>query len=241
MSKKIIKNIGFGIIILILIGVAIFSYNCMDKSYNYKVLSKLNGEILYTERDTDLTIKIYKSKANLDNKEFVYAYKESNIENDNIIDMNYDKNLKVITFVAYDNNYKDWMQFELDVNGKVTPLNIAYNPSIDSYEDGIIYKDYIYKNIKGNLYMINSKTKEEILLKKYIGVYDDKFTGYTPIKVSDDGKFLFYIGNKHITPIGAILEGIIFGDSVFETYVMDLETKEISKFVDFNQIIFLNE
>lgn len=236
--KKIIKTIGLTIGAITVLSTATFAYNCIEGKYNEELLSEMDKDVIYTKRDKDSYLKIYQSSGDLKSTDLIYEYTDSGIDNNNIIDIKYDQIKDIITFVAYDNKYEDWMQFELDRNGKVTPLNIPADlKSLNVFNEDVSYGDVVFKNVNGSLYKVETKTNKETVLKKYHGFYDSKFaSGYTPIKVSDDGKYLFFIAQKHPTAIGNMLEGMLFGDAS-ETYVMNLETEEVSKYVDFHDLI----
>lgn len=237
--KKNIKIIMGVIVSLFIIIVGLFGYNCIDKPYNENLLNKLNGDILYLKRDTDLVMKIYKSNANLKDEQLIYAYNEYS-DNNNILSIDYDKDRDVIRFVAYDKNVSNWMQFELDRNGEVTPLNIKGFLE-ESYVDKVKTDKYEVESINGSLYIKDKEANKTELLKRYIGIYDSKFSGgYNPVKLSDDNKYLFFTYNGHQTPIGVILESLIFQDNCYKMYVMNLDTKEISRYIDFEEIISLD-
>lgn len=236
--KKYFKIIATILISLIIIIIGLFGYNSIDKSYDNKLLSNLKGEILYLKRDTDLVLKLYKAKANLEDEQLIYSYNGCK-DNNNILSFDYDEDRDVITFVAYDEEVNDWMKFELDSNSKVTPLNIQ-GDIVGDYSETVESNKYIVEVENGNLYITNKQTNKKELLKRHIGTQDDKFvTGYIPVKLSDDDKYLFVKYNGHNTIIGTILEGLIFKDDSYKMYVIDLETKKMSRYVDFDQILFI--
>ena len=240
--NKVIKGILITGIVGVTISCGLFTYNCFNGSYNENILSKMDGDILYTKRDKDLNIKIYTSKENLKNEKLIYEHKGSGIDNDNIIEISYDEETKIITFVAYNKDRDNWSYYEIDKNNNITPLDDNYQPKTDEdYMSGVENDKYKIKSINGSMYITNKATNKTELLKKFIGIYDGKFSnGYTPVKISDDGKYLFYTYGGHNTPIGNLLESYINKNYKFDMYVMDLETKEVSRYVEFEDIIFLN-
>ncbi|MEW8987404.1 MAG: hypothetical protein AB2401_10465, partial [Bacillus sp. (in: firmicutes)] len=84
---------------------------------------------------------------------------------------------------------------------------------------------------KGSIYI--TENGKEKCVKKFYGMYDEKFTGYGPIGLSPDGNYLIYHSMEHLTPFGSILEGIISDSSFYgHNYVMDLKTGKSTRFID---------
>lgn len=239
--NEAIKKMGIICLMILVVPILMFIYECMGISYHSKLLNELQGEILYLKRDDDSILKIYQSKANLEDEELIYEH--HSMINSNIINFEYDEKTKIITFEAFDDDLQTWAIFELTEDGTITKLR--YTSEKDSFY-GSSYEP-IYNNSglgvlseNGNLYLQNQETNEKTLIKDFKGSYDSKFSpGYIALAISEDGKYVYYSYGKHLTPIDVILESLINPNFKFTTYVMNLETKETSRYVDVEQITLL--
>lgn len=238
---KRLKKMGIICLIILAVPILMFIYGCMGGTYRSKLLNELQGEILYLKRDDDSILKIYQSKANLEDEELIYEH--HSMINNNIINFEYDETTKMITFEAFDDDLQTWAIFELAEDGTITKLKdtsgkdsfygSSYDPVYNNSGLGVLSEN-------GDLFLQNQATNEKTLIKDFKGSYDGKFSpGYIASAISEDGKYVYYSYGKHLTPIGVILESLINPNYKFTTYVMNLETKETSRYVDFEQIIFL--
>lgn len=253
--NKLSKIVLSSTLILVTVCGGIFAFNNASGKYNLNntsdkyneeevsVLDKLEDDIIYTRRDDDLTLKIYKSNSDLSNEKLLYEYKDSKINN-NIIDISYNEKDKSINFVAYDDEKEDWMSFKYDKNGKVTKLNIYdIDKNMGNEEYNVVQSEkYKVEGKQGSLYITDKKTNKTELLKEFKGTYDGELaTGFIPVKISDDSNFLFYIDNKIKTPQEASSESPENKTPVSSMYIMDLETKKNNEFVNFDDIIFIKK
>jgi len=217
--------------LLILASIILFIYCFWGfKGFNNKdIITKLEGQIYYTKR-VDSVLTLYKSNANLENEKLVYSHvgKGNNQygTNDNIIDFYYDAKSDRMNFIAMS---EDWSLFSLE-KGTIkehSSSNISKTDYINNQFGSITA---IQK--KGSIYIVeNGKEK---CIKKFYGIYD-KFTGYSPIGFSPDGKYLIYNSMGHLTSIGSILEGMITGSSG-HSWIIDLDTGKSTRFVDSDKI-----
>ena len=70
----------------------------------------------------------------------------------------------------------------------------------------------------GDLYLKDAVTDETMLIKNFYGAYDAKFSpGYVPRALSQDETFVFFSYSKHLTPFGALLEGLLNSDYHFQS------------------------
>ena len=221
---KLLKIILFSLAIVITGLLSLFAWGCVGGQYNQDVLNELTGQIIYTRRDTDSILKIYTSQANLENEQLLYEHQDS-IDNGNISGITYDKANNRLIFEAYDDALEDWGLFKLNEDGTAT----------------IMAEDRFYEE-GGDLYLKDAVTDETMLIKNFYGAYDIKFSpGYVPRALSQDETFVFFSYSKHLTPFGALLEGLLNSDYHFQTYVRNVKTGEESLYVDFGEIIFLSE
>lgn len=203
---------------------------------NKDILSNLEGEIYYTKRVSSV-LTLFKSDANLDNEALLYSHKGNGEDreggyNDNIIDFYYDSNNKIITFIAMDD---DWSVFSVK-EGEDKPTLMGETREV--LKDGVSLdktryisnkqNDIAAFSKKGSIYIVeNGKEK---CVKKFYGIYDDKFTGYGPIGFSPDGKYLIYSSSEHMTPLGFIVNNMVT-DFSGNVYILDLETEKSSRFI----------
>jgi hypothetical protein len=232
MKRKLILKILLSILIIAL-AFNIFHY-CMSKVHS-DLLSGLEGTIYYTER-VDGVLTLFKSDAALQNKTLIYSHKGKGKDgygdnNDNILDFYYDKTSKNIYFSAMNNG--SWSLFSLK-EGEDQPILLQKDTMVTT-------TDYIqnqFRNLtvtskQGSLYQ-TEKGKEKTI-KKFYGIYDEKFTGYYPIGFSPDGNYLVFHSMEHLTPLGSLLEGFV-KNSIGNTYIMDFSTMKSTKFIDVYKI-----
>lgn len=238
---KLLKIILFSLAIVITGLLSLFAWGCVGGQYNQDVLNELTGQIIYTRRDTDSILKIYTAQANLENEQLLYEHQDS-IDNGNISGITYDKANNRLIFEAYDDALEDWGLFKLNEDGTATSLGISIlDLEADWRVHSIMAEDRFYEE-GGDLYLKDAVTDETMLIKNFYGAYDAKFSpGYVPRALSQDETFVFFSYSKHLTPFGALLEGLLNSDYHFQTYVRNVKTGEESLYVDFGEIIFLSE
>ncbi|MCR2820054.1 hypothetical protein [Lederbergia panacisoli] len=232
MKRKI--SIGLLLIIFIIV-LSFYTFKYLSNTNNPNLLSNLEGTIYFIER-IDGTLTLFKSDAALKNKTLLYSHKGKGKDslggyNDNIWGFHYDQTNKTISFIAMDNG--SWSLFSLK-EGEEKPTLLQKDVmeiSTDYIQDQSENVSVISR--KGSLYLLEDGKEKTI--KKFYGIYDSKFTGYRPIGLSPDGKYLIYFSMEHATPIGAIFEGLV-KDSVGNMYIMDLSTLESTKYVNAYQI-----
>ncbi|WP_226682892.1 hypothetical protein [Sutcliffiella horikoshii] len=237
MKKKII----IGLLLVSVISVVSFKlFQNSTSNINPEVLTDLEGTIYFTER-VDGVLTLFKSDANLQNKTLVYSHNGKGNDglgdyNDNIIEFYYNQAEETVYFIAMDNG--SWSLFSLR-DGEETP-------TVMQKEVMEIETDYIQNKTengtasskKGSLYLLSEGNEK--IIKKFHGLYDEKFTGYRPTGFSPDGQYLVYHSMEHATPLGTILKGMV-EDSVGNTYVMDLSTLESAEYVDAHNIQWVEE
>ncbi|MCK5763988.1 MAG: hypothetical protein KAH05_07705, partial [Clostridiales bacterium] len=144
----------------------------------------------------------------------------------------------IISFIAMNNG--EWSLFSLEEGEDNTTLINIVDELVDS-KSYLANTHYIKKSTKnlivtqesGSLYITeNDETK---CVKKFYGLYDDKFTGYHPIGFSPDERYLVYHSMENLTVFGTLLGSIING-SDGHTYIMDLDTGKSTRFVDVSNI-----
>ena len=237
MVRKVLK---WGLLTIGLLAVTLFIDGVRGGSFNDKVLNELSGDIIYTRRDEAGVLNLYRSKANLQNEVLLYSHKSDT--NSNIIAIDYDENNDIIYFVAFNDDMMNWDVYEL-VDGMVR-LSDAF--SIEELEEQVYNQkleteDYNLYSENGDLFLLNKITNETTKLKDFKGIYDAKFSGgYSAQGISEDGQYVFYSYGKHLTPMGVILEGLISDNFEGETYVMNIETKEVSRYINFYDLIFVD-
>ncbi len=234
------KRRVFLIVFLIIVLAAASPYISMKikAGLNKDILTKLEGEIYYTKRD-DEALTLYKSEANLEDEELIYSHKgkgkiDESDHNDNIIDHYYDKETREIEFLAMNDGYFSLYKMEI---GEENPELIGRGEDVLKDDISLDKNDYIKTEIgnksaiekEGSIYIVENG--EERLVKKFYGMYDFKFTGYSPIGFSPDGKYLIYNSMEHLTSVGVIIDGMIggFGGN---KYIMDLETGKSARYVN---------
>ena len=228
MKKKFLWGALLALVLCVL-SLNVFQY--FSRNMHSDILSDLEGTIYYTKR-VDGVKTLIKSDANLKNETLIYSHKGKGKDgygsyNDNIIDFYYDKTSQIMYFIAMNNG--SWSLFSLKDGEK--------KPSYLRKEDMITKTDYIQNDFNkrtvtsknGSIHLSENGKKK--IIKKFYGIYDEKFTGYDPIGFSPDGRYLVYYSMDHLTPFGALLTGI-FTNSIGNTYILDLSTLESTRFVD---------
>lgn len=243
MKKKLLLLIGLIVFIVIILN--IFTY--LKSTINSDIVKNLEGQIYYKKR-VDGVNTLFKSDANLQNKKLIYSHKGKGKDsygsyNDNILDYYYDRERQTISFIAM--NDGDWSLFSLKEGEKnATLINKAgiNNVEVEKHSRSFMSNtDYIKKQSQkrtviqkqGSIYIIENG--EERCIKKFYGIYDDKFTGYRPMGFSPDGNYLIYHSMEHLTSFGTLLESF-FNDSYGHKYIMDLSTGKSTRFIDASDI-----
>ena len=204
MKKKLIMGILL-LIFLIVVSLNVFQY--FRSNIHSELLSGLEGTVYYIER-VDGVRTLFKSDATLKNKILIYSHKGKGKDsygdyNDNILDFYYEKTSQTFYFIAMNNG--SWSLFSLKEGEN--------NPILLQKENMMKNTDYIqnqFENLTatskaGSLYLLENGNEKTI--KKFHGIYDEKFTGYHPIGFSPDGKYLVYHSMEHLTLFGTLLEG----------------------------------
>ena len=237
MVRKVIK---WGLLTIVLLAVILFIDGVRGGSFNDKVLNELSGDIIYTRRDEAGVLNLYRSKANLQNEVLLYSHKSDT--NSNIIAIDYDEDNQVIYFVAFNDDVMNWDVYEL-ADGRVHLSNKFSSEQLEQqvYNRNLEIEDYKLYSENGDLFLLNKITNETTKLKDFKGIYDVKFSGgYSAQGISEDGQYVFYSYGKHLTPMGVILEGLISDNFEGETYVMNVQTKEVSRYINFYDLIFID-
>lgn len=234
MKRKLLIIVSLFLFICIFFSSSIYFKNTI----NSKIVKNLEGQIYYTKRVDDIST-LFKSDANLKNEKIIYSHKGKGKDgyggnNDNIIDYYYDIKSNIINFIAMNNG--DWSLFSIK-EGEDTATLISkadeWDPAISPNYISNKEEDISINEEKGSIYI--TKNGETKCIRKFYGLYDEKFTGYRTIGLSPDGKFLIYYSAGHLTPLGTIIEGFI-NDSVGHNYIMDLSTGKSTRFKDVSNI-----
>ncbi len=231
--KKMGKKIG-KITILILIGLItmlilflVFTQIQLQDDF----LPELNGQLYYLKRMGGINI-LFKSDADLQNEKIVYSHRGKGMDsqgdsNDNIYTYYYDAENKVINFIAMHEG--EWSMFALEEGSKVAVL-------VESDRMQLPKSDFLKKSFEGNLVyqkegslFISYEGRTECV-KKFYGVYDEKFTGYLPVGFSPEGRYLVYYSRGHLTMFGTFIEALV-SSSPRKTYIMDMETGKSMRYV----------
>ena len=234
------KVLKWGVLAIALLAVTLFIEGVRGGSFNDKVLNELSGDIIYTRRDEAGVLNLYRSKANLQNEVLLYSHKSHT--NSNIIAIDYDEDNQVIYFVAFNDDLMNWDVYEL-VDGRVRLSNKFSSEQLEEqvYNRNLETEDYKLYSENGDLFLLNKITDEKTKLKDFKGIRDAKFSGgYGAKGISEDGQYVFYSYGKHLTPMGVILEGLISDNFEGETYVMNIQTKEVSRYINFYDLIFVD-
>jgi hypothetical protein len=233
-TKRIILIL---LISIILIPVLSKTITGLSSFANRDILTNLQGEIYYKKR-VDGIQTLFKSDANLQNEILIYSHKGKG-DNDNILDYSIDIENETISFIAM--NDGDWSLFSLE-EGEDNPALINIVDELVDSKSYLANTHYIKKSTKnlivtqesGSLYITeNDETK---CVKKFYGLYDDKFTGYRPIGFSPDGRYLLYHSMENLTFIGTVLGSFIDDSSYGHNYIMDLDTGKSTRFIDVSNI-----
>ena len=226
----------FSLVILLTLGFA--SFSVADDS---DIVSKLEGEIFFLKRDGEI-LNLYTSDAKLSKVRMVYSHKGKGDQNDSIIGFYYDVKKDVVYFQAIKDG--KWSLYSIGIGGNEPVLinQLLVSKNLINVKEFIREEHYIKPvagemeavNRNGSLYLVNKE--KEVLLKKYHGFYDEKFSsGYVPIGFSPDNKYLVYYWSGHWTGFGTMLAGFIkqlFGSyNMGNLYIMELETMKTNKYL----------
>lgn len=240
MKKKII------ILAVFCVGLVLFYIKLTDLK-NVNILNDLEGEIYYLMKDDDHISKLYKSDANLKNKTLIYSHEGKGMTssgefNDNIIDFRYYPENEKIEFEAMHNG--EWSIFELSMDG-TEPKYLHKSNEVkidDNYRVFNVDVDYInlvgdkfYIREENNSIFMVSDGKDKCVLEYRGFVRSDiaGATGYTPQGLSPDSKFLVY-GTTGRTGIGFFL-------GEYKRYIINLDTKEYTEYINSQRIQWVIE
>lgn len=230
MKKKIFITI---LLVLTSIVILLNVFQHFKSTMHADLLVDVEGTIYYTKR-IDGVLTLFKSDASLQNETLIYSHKGKGKDsvggyNDNIIDFHYDNTNQTMYFIAM--NEGSWSMFSLK-DGENKPI-LKHKQDMMSKTDYIQnqYENHSVIEKQGSLYLLENENEK--IIKKFHGIYDgnEKFTGYTPIGFSPDGKYLIYQSMEHLTSLGTIVEGL-FQDTVGQTYIMDLSSMNSTRYID---------
>ncbi|WP_404469581.1 hypothetical protein [Sutcliffiella horikoshii] len=232
MKKKIFIGV---ILIVVILFISIELFQGSTNNTNPEVVANLEGTIYFTER-VDGVLTLFKSDASLQNKTLFYSHKGKGDTgfgdyNDNIIDFNYDKSSQTVYFIAMQDG--SWSLFSLHESENTPTL---LQKEVMETETAYLKNEYENQTAtskKGTLYLLSEGNEK--IIKKFHGLYDEKFTGYRPTGFSPDGKHLVYHSMEHATPLGTILKGMV-AETVGTTYIMNISTMESAEYVDAHNI-----
>ncbi|MGD6993813.1 hypothetical protein [Sutcliffiella horikoshii] len=226
------KKISLGILLLVVISfISIELFQSYSNKTSPEVVADLEGTIYFTERVNGV-LTLFKSDATLQNKTLVYSHKGKGNTgfgdyNDNIIDFNYDKTSQTVYFIAMQDG--SWSLFSLhESENTPTLLQKEVMETKTEYLKNE-HENQTATSKKGTLYLLSEGNEK--IIKKFHGLYDEKFTGYRPTGFSPDGKHLVYHSMEHATPLGTILKGMV-AETVGTTYIMNLSTMKSAEFVN---------
>lgn len=233
MKKKIIivLLVLLGIYGLFLIGVKVH-YGFENKS----VMNRLEGEIHYLER-VDGNLVLMKSNANLTNKEVLYNHAglgETNSgQNHNVIDYEIQPETNEITVIAmYDN---EWSRLKVEQG-----VGTYYGPEEygdTSYDEitKLSQNNVTVELINGSIYL--TKNNEKTCIKDIGNNYDQNYNSYYLSALSPDGRYLIYTDMRNSLII-SFLDALVPWNITY-TYVMDLETNEVSPYRNISDITWM--
>ena len=231
------RKILLGILFLLLISILGNWY----MNSRTDIISQLGGKIYYLKRDKEI-LNIYVCNTNMSNNRLIYSHNgkgqySRDQYNNNIRNLYYDQAKDIIYFQAM--NKSGWALFSIKEGDDQPQFMKLLDDFKMDFKDAYINtasQDAAAVNRNGSMYIVqNGKEK---LLKKYYGIYDNKFSpGYVPIGFSPDGKYLVYSSTGHLTPIGSIAEGLVkqllFRNfSISDNYIMDLRTGKSNRFIN---------
>lgn len=233
MKKKVIVGILvlLGLYALFFIGVKLY----YGESYT-SLVSQLEGEVYYLKR-VDGNLALFKSQANMENEELLYSHAGKGDTgsgfNDNITDFHLDEETGVITFIAMYEG--EWTEFEYN-KGNVTRKGPEDEKDIigPSYEEVIVKDTRAYID-QGSIYV--TRNNETIRLKDVGSNYDQNYNTYLVLEISPDGRYLIYCDSRN-----SIFRGILdmfLPGKINNKYVIDLETKKVSTYIDTMDIVWI--
>lgn len=242
MKKKALYGLG---IIVLAIAATLVATALRDMG-DADMLSGLEGTIFYEKR-VDGTKVLFSSDANTQNEKIVYSHKGKGRDNygdfnDNILEYHVDPESGHIDFVAMYEG--EWSLFSLPF-GEEDAVLLGKAERIKDGASFMESVDYLKRSVgdrsvlceAGSIYLVEKGNQR--LIKKFWGIYDEKFTGYGSIGFSPDGDYLVYWSMGHLTPIGTMLDGMLTGH-VGRTYIMDLQTGRSTRYPDARDIQWLS-
>jgi len=243
MKKPI--TLALAAIVLLLVGV--FAWNKVGLAINKGIVSNLEGRLFYEKR-VDGVLTLFSSDANLEKETLLYSHKGKGRDsygsyNDNIIDYCFYPESGKIEFIAM--NQGDWCLFEL-AQGKGEAVLLGQVDEKLEFDFSNGERGYIQNAFgsvsaearKGSIYLIEDGS--ERCIKKFYGIYDGKFTGFSPVGFSPDGRYLIYKSMGHLSPLGTIIDGMLTGH-VGKSYIMDLETGKSASYKDIYRITWIDD
>lgn len=216
---KIIFKV-FVVLITILLGGLLlrFVFSYFTYGINEPLLDELSGRIHYLKRvDDDLAI--FTSSAALTDETLIYHHRDSDVNN-NILSFSYDSSEQSYRFIAMDRGR--WTEFKL-IDGNLSKQSTTKALSTQYLSQNII-SETIYEE-EGSIY------RDGIVIKKFYGIYDDKFTGYRVQGVSPDGRYLIYTSSGYLTPYGYLLGSFLPVLNNENVFIMDLTTLKSTYYV----------
>lgn len=235
MKNKVVLSVILVCVFLVLLPSILFQVNF---SKSAKMIENLSGEIYYTKGPAG-ALALYKSDANLKNEKLIYSNigkgkLDSEFCNDSVGDFRFFSNTKEI-------------EFEAVYNGKWSILSLKSNETVPRYvrepkeekvlEDFRVVEvdtDYLpHKNgdievydKRGSLYI--KSAGQEKCIKRFIGAYSEKYTGYRVVGLTPDQKYLIY------SDLGMFL-GTLINEK--KQYIMDLQTGKSAAYLEFSYYI----
>ncbi|MDA8234657.1 MAG: hypothetical protein M0Z31_07675 [Clostridia bacterium] len=201
---------------------------------------------MYLKRNEKGITEIWKSEANLKNSFKLYGHQGE--QNNNIIEYYWNASKQLVYFTAMHQGELSLFVISED-GGKA-----EYIKKLDSEQfmlftanqaaDGVLSNRGAQGELvssEGSIFLIKPDGKEEVLLV-YDGNYDEKFPpGYTNPVFSPDGRFVVFGYNGHKSQFTTMFYGLIrqeiLGDyNLTDIYLLDLESRKDTKYVDGNTL-----
>lgn len=191
MNKNKLKFVGISLLILFMaIGAILFYQSYKSKIADKNALKKLNGEIVYTHRDGDIS-NIYKIDANGENKKILFHNTDS--VNSNCVYPAWSDDGSKIYFYAMKNG--EWRNFSINEDGSnvVVGSELASMPvSMPSREN-----DIFVNQADGSIYLKNMNNER-------VQIYSNKSSGFQKsvflyeASWSPDKKFIIFVPGNDI-------------------------------------------
>ncbi len=235
MKNKALWLVGLIGVLAITYGIFMYSRNNARDS----VIAGLEGQLYYIQRLEGVRT-LFTSDASLINEKVLYSHVGKGTTsagelNDNIVSYYYDAEKDSVEFIAMHEG--EWSLFAFRAGDDEATLIESSNHLLPQSEYlRTSFNGTTVSQERGSLYL--SSNGEETCIKRFVGIYDEKFTGYRPIGFSPDGKYLVYHSMGHMTFVGTILEELVF-DTHGKTYIMSLETGKSAPYVDSSSIQWL--